>query len=164
MTVVTIGKRKRALARADIMPMAEYARTRKESRKRVAALKRDRMVDVGPFATFFFECYETMWHQVHEMLYIEKGGEEQIDGEIGAYNPLIPKGDELVATVMLQIEDPERRARVLANLGGIEHTMSLTIDGDKTKGVAEDDTDRTNAQGKASSVHFVHFPLSPAQA
>jgi hypothetical protein len=104
-----------------------------------------------------------MLHQVQEMLFIEKGGAEQIPDELAAYNPLIPNGRELTATVMFEIDEPVRRARVLATLGGIEHTMYLRVGGETIKGVAEDDQDRTNAEGKASSVHFVHFPFSAAQ-
>ena len=72
---------------------------------RIAAIKQNRRVEVGPFATFYFENYDTMWHQVHEMLHIERGGEAQIADELEAYNPLIPQGDELIATVMFEIED-----------------------------------------------------------
>jgi hypothetical protein len=154
---------KRAIVRADILPMAEYGRIRSERRKAIVALKRNRRLEVGPFATLHFENYDTMWMQVHEMLFIEKGGEEQIAGELEAYNPLIPKGDELVATVLFEIDDPEQRARVLAGLGGVEETVFLTVGGETVKARPEADTDRTSAEGKASSVQFVHFPFAPAQ-
>ena len=121
-------------------------------------------MEVGPFATFFFENYQTMWHQVHEMLYIEKGGEAQIADELSAYNPLIPKGRELVATVMLEIDDPVQRATTLAKLGGIETKMFVSIGGEQIRGLPEGDLERTKADGKTSSVHFVHFPFSEAQA
>ena len=120
---------KRAITRADILPMDVYARERKALRQSVMAVKRNRRIEVGPFATFHFENYQTMWHQVHEMLLIEKGGAAQIEDELSAYNPLVPKGRELVATILLEIEDPARRARELAKLGGIEHRMFLEIAG-----------------------------------
>jgi hypothetical protein len=154
---------KRILTRSDILPIAEYARERASRRRRIVELKRSRRMDVGPIATFYFECFETMWHQVHEMLFVEKGGEEQVDGELAAYNPLIPNGRELVATIMFEIEDPVRRARVLAGLGGIEDTVSLRFAGETIAGRAEADTERTRADGKASSVHFVHFPFTRDQ-
>jgi hypothetical protein len=97
------------------------------------------------------------------MLHIEKGGEAQIADELHAYNPLIPQGNELVATVMFEIDDPVRRGRALGRLGGIEETMFIQIGGDKIKGAAEEDLDRTNAEGKASSVQFVHFPFTREQ-
>src|SRR6185437_1915776 len=100
---------KRRITRADIMPLADYTRERAERRRRITEVKRKRRVAVGPFATFYFENYETMWQQIHEMLYIEKGGEEQIEDELRAYNPLIPQGNELVATVMFEIDDAVRR-------------------------------------------------------
>src|SRR5262249_19669111 len=117
----------------------------------------------GPHVTFYFESYETMWLQVHEMVFIEKGGLEQIPDELAAYNPLIPKGSELVATFMIEIDDPLFRANVLARLGGIEETAFLTVPGAEIKAAAEADQDRTTAEGKASSVQFVHFPFTPAQ-
>ena len=103
----TIMTGKHEITRDDIMPMAEYAQQRRERARALSAIKRDRRVEVGPHATLYFENFDTMWHQIHEMLYIEKGGEEQIDGELAAYNPLIPKGRELVATFMITpLSDP----------------------------------------------------------
>ena len=93
-------------------------------------LKKHRRVEVGPFATFYFENYQTMWLQVQEMLRIEKGGDEQLAGELEAYNPLIPQGDELIATLMLEIEDANRRNTTLLTLGGIEESIFMEIGGD----------------------------------
>ncbi|MCW5731142.1 MAG: DUF3501 family protein [Alphaproteobacteria bacterium] len=154
---------KRLITRADILPMAEYAAERRQRRADVIALKRARRIAVGPFATFHFETYETMWQQIHEMLYIEKGGEQQIEDELAAYNPLIPQGSELVATMMLEIEDPVRRAATLATLGGIEDMIALEIDGERVAAVPEHDVERTKADGKTSSVHFLRFPFTRAQ-
>jgi hypothetical protein len=154
----------RKITEADVLPLAEYTKMRAERRRAVTQMKKNRRVEVGPFATFYFESYDTMLHQVQEMLYIEKGGAEQIPDELAAYNPLIPNGHELTATVMLEIDEPVRRARVLSTLGGIEHTMFLRLGGETIKGVAEEDQERTNEEGKASSVHFVHFAFTPAQA
>ncbi len=148
---------------ADLMPIADYIKVRKERRAEVVALKKNRRLEVGPFATFHFESWDTMWAQIQEMLYIEKGGEEQVQGELDAYNPLIPKGTELVATVMFEIDDPLRRARVLARLGGVEETGFIEVGGERIRGKAEEDQDRTTAEGKASSVQFVRFAFSPAQ-
>jgi hypothetical protein len=97
------------------------------------------------------------------MLFIEKGGEGQIDDELSAYNPLIPKGSELVATVMLEIEDPVRRARALARLGGIERHIFVSVGGERIAARPEGEVERTKADGKTSSVHFVHFDFTPAQ-
>jgi hypothetical protein len=154
---------KHRLSASDILPMEQYGPIRAESRRRIAAQKRNRRVAVGPHVTFYFESYDTMWLQVHEMVYIEKGGAEQVPGELEAYNPLIPNGRELVATFMLEIDDPVLRKNVLGQLGGIEETAFLILDGERIDGVAEQDTDRTTAEGKASSVQFVHFPFNAAQ-
>jgi class 3 adenylate cyclase len=120
-------------------------------------------MEVGPVAAFYFENYATMWHQVHEMLHIEKGGEAQIADELAAYNPLIPKGRELIATVMFEVDDEVRRRNFLGRLGGIEETAFLRFGGEKLSGVSEADLDRTTADGKASAVQFIHFPFSDAQ-
>ena len=155
---------KREITRDDIMPMERYGAERKERRAKLVPLKRVRRIEVGPVCMFHFENYETMWHQVHEMLLIEKGGEAQIPDELAAYNPLIPDGRELVATVMFEIEDPVRRAELLAKLGGVEETVFLEISGETIRGRPEEDVDRTSAAGKASSVQFIHFPMTDRQA
>lgn len=161
--MTTQSIRRHALTEADILPMAEYAKVRAAERRRIAALKRNRRIEVGPHVTFYFENYETMWLQVHEMVWIEKGGPEQVPDELAAYNPLIPKGRELVATFMIEIDDPVRRKRILGTLGGIEETAFLIVGGETIAGVPETDQDRTTAEGKASSVQFVHFPFTEAQ-
>lgn len=153
----------RELTRADILPVEQYERDRRAHRQRIAAIKKHRRVEVGPFATFYFESFDTMWHQVHEMLAIEHGGETQITDELAAYNPLIPKGNELVATVMFEIDDPVQRARALAQLGGVEHAMYLAFAGEKIMGEADPTRENTAPDGKASSVQFVTFRLAPAQ-
>lgn len=152
------------LTRADIMAMADYGKVRAERRRKIALVKRNRRIEVGPFATFYFENRATMWHQVHEMLFIEKGGEDQIADELAAYNPLIPNGRELVATVMIEIDDERRRRTVLGRLGGFEETMFIRFGDTEIRAVPEDDIDRTTADGKASSVQFVHFPFTDAQS
>ena len=154
---------KTEITRDDIMDMAEYGAIRKERRRTLIEKKKLRRIAIGPDATAHFEDYDSMWLQVHEMLYIEKGGEEQLADELAAYNPLIPKGRELVCTVLFEVDDPERRAHFLAGLGGIEETMFIRVDGEKIVGKAEEDTDRTTASGKASAVQFVHFPFTDAQ-
>ena len=146
-----------------IIPLSEYGRQRPERRKRIAEIKKNRRLEVGPFATFYFENYDTMLHQVHEMLFIEKGGAEQLPDELAAYNPLIPQGAELVATVMFEIDDPIRRERVLASLGGVENAAFIRLGVDTVRGVAEDDQERSREDGKASSVQFLRFPFTAPQ-
>ena len=160
---MTTATRKKQITPADILPPAEYAKRRAAIRAEIVRKKKNRRLEVGPFATFYFECFETMLQQVQEMLHIEKGGEAQIADELSAYNPLIPQGNELIATVMFEIDDPVRRGRALARLGGVEDTMFIKLGEEKVKGVAEQDQDRTNAEGKASSVQFVHFPFTREQ-
>src|SRR5262249_49496522 len=104
----------RHITAADILPAADYAKRRKELRADIVAMKRRRRLQVGPYATLNFENFDTMRMQVQEMLHIEKGGAEQLPGELAAYNPLIPNGHELVATVLFEIDDPVRRGTFLA--------------------------------------------------
>ena len=153
----------RKIDASDIIPAAEYGKLRAERRRQIAEIKKNRRMEVGPFATFYFESFDTMLHQVHEMLFIEKGGPAQIPDELAAYNPLIPQGAELVATVMFEIDDPLRRARVLGTLGGVEDHAFIRIGADTIRGVPEGDQERTREDGKASAVQFIRFAFSPAQ-
>ena len=160
---MTAASARRQITRADILDLAGYAAVRAEKRRALVAIKAVRRLAVGPVATFYFESYDTMWMQIHEMLRIERGGETQIADELAAYNPLVPNGRELVATVMFEIDDPERRNAIRSALGGVESTMSLRFGTEQVTGRPESDLARTNAQGKTSSVHFIHFPFTPAQ-
>lgn len=159
----TSYRNKRQLTRQDILPLAEYAAARGDQRQLITEIKRQRRFEVGPFATFYFENCETMWHQVQEMLHIEKGGDAQLEDELAAYNPLIPQGNELVATVMFEIDDPGRRASVLARLGGIENHVFLDVAGERIRGEADPTRENTNPDGKTSSVQFVRFPFTHNQ-
>lgn len=150
------------ITRADILPPALYAQQRDARRRATATLKANRRVAVGPDATFYFENAATMLHQIHEMLHIEQGGEAQIDSELEAYTPLVPNGHELIATLMFEIPDPERRARTLAQLGGVEQTLALGVGDLAIAGQPIGDEARTRADGKTSAVHFIRFALPAA--
>ena len=154
----------RKVTRDDIIPTAEFAPQRKARRAALLPVKRLRRVDLGPYCTFYFESFDTILFQIQEMLLVEKGGEEQLADELAAYNPMIPQGGELVATVMFEIDDPLRRANILARLGGVEDHFFLQIGDTRAPGQQEGDIERTREDGKTSSVHFLHFPLTPPQA
>ena len=156
-------KEKREIQKSDIMPLDAYIKDRKELRKNIVNFKKNRRVALGPYATFYFESYETMLAQVQEMLYIEKGGDEQLHDELIAYNPLIPNGKELTATLMFEIDNPISRAAFLGRVGGIEDMVFMKINGETVKAVPEEDVDRTSAEGKASSVQFIHFNFTDEQ-
>ena len=156
-------KNKREIQKSDIMPMDVYTKQRKELRKNIVEYKKNRRVPLGPYATFYFESYETMLAQVQEMLFIEKGGDEQLNDELTAYNPLVPNGKELTATLMFEIDNPVSRATFLGKVGGIEEKVFMKINGDIVKAIPEEDVDRTSAEGKASSVQFIHFQLNDKQ-
>ena len=156
-------REKRQIVREDIMPLDVYTKSRKDLRKGIVEFKKDRRIALGPYATFYFESYETMLAQIQEMLYIEKGGEEQLKDELEAYNPLIPDGKELTATLMFEIDNPISRAAFLGKVGGIENMIIMKVDGEEIKAVPEDDVDRTSSEGKASSVQFIHFKFNDEQ-
>jgi len=156
-------KEKREIQKNDIMPLDIYTKQRKELRKNIVEFKKNRRIALGPYATFYFESFETMLAQVQEMLYIEKGGDDQLKDELTAYNPLIPNGKELVATLMFEIDNPVSRATFLSSVGGIEEKVFMKIDGEVVKAIPEKDVDRTSADGKASSVQFIHFKFNDLQ-
>ena len=154
---------KREIYKEDIMPLDVYIKNRRELRKSIVDFKKNRRIALGPYATFYFESYETMLAQVQEMLYIEKGGDEQLKDELFAYNPLIPNGKELTATLMFEIDNPISRAAFLGKVGGIEEKVFMKINGEKINAIPEEDVDRTSAEGKASSVQFIHFNFTDNQ-
>ena len=156
-------REKREIKKEDIMSLEVYMKSRRELRKNIVEFKKDRRVALGPYATFYFESYETMLAQVQEMLYIEKGGDEQLKDELAAYNPLVPNGKELTATLMFEIDNPVSRAAFLAKVGGIEDKVFMKIEGEKIKALPEKDVDRTSSEGKASSVQFIHFKFTDNQ-
>ncbi len=153
----------RQISASDLLSDAEFSKVRKARRAALLPIKRLRRVHLGPHCTFYFECYDTMLFQIQEMLLIEKGGAAQIPDELAAYNPLVPQGRELVATIMFEVEDPVRRAEVLARLGGVEDLLYVKIGETKIYGLADGDEERTRDDGKTSAVHFLHFPLAPEQ-
>ncbi len=156
-------KEKREIQKSDIMPLDVYVKNRKKLRENIVNFKKNRRVALGPYATFYFESYETMLAQVQEMLYIEKGGDEQLKDELIAYNPLIPNGKELTATLMFEIDNPVSRAAFLGKVGGVEQMVFMKLNGQTIKAVPEEDVDRTSSEGKASSVQFIHFNFTDDQ-
>jgi len=158
-----MNKQLKKVTKGDLLSLEQYTAKRKQLRKNLVDFKKKRRVHLGPYATFYFECYETMLAQIQEMLYIEKGGDNQLNDELAAYNPLIPNGKELIATLMFEIDNPLTRAEFLNTVGGIEEKVFIKINEDKIVSIPEKDVDRTSAEGKASSVQFIHFNFSDKQ-
>ena len=158
-----MSKEKRQIEKEDLLPSDVYAKSRKQIRKDLVEFKKDRRIALGPYATFYFESFETMVAQIQEMLHIEKGGDEQLKDELTAYNPLVPNGKELTATLMFEIDNPISRGAFLGKVGGIEEKIFMKIENEVVKAVPEDDVDRTSAEGKASSVQFIHFKFNDDQ-
>ena len=158
-----MSKEKRQIEKSDLMQAAVYAENRKQIRKELVEFKKNRRIALGPYATFYFESYETMVAQIQEMLHIEKGGDEQLKDELTAYNPLVPNGKELTATLMFEIDNPISRGAFLGKVGGIEKKIFIKIDNETINAIPEDDVDRTSAEGKASSVQFIHFKFNEDQ-
>ena len=158
-----MSKEKKQIEKEDLIPADVYTESRKQIRKNLVEFKKNRRISLGPYATFYFESFETMVAQVQEMLHIEKGGDEQLKDELIAYNPLVPNGKELVATLMFEIDNPLSRGAFLGKVGGIEEKIYMKIDNEEVKAVPEADVDRTSAEGKASSVQFIHFKFNNDQ-
>ena len=158
-----MNKAAKQVTESDILPYDQYSSNRKKIRKNLVEFKKNRRIPLGPYATFYFECYETMLAQIQEMLFIEKGGKDQLKDELAAYNPLIPKGKELVSTLMFEIDNPLSRTEFLNKVGGIEEKVFIKINEEKIVSIPEKDVDRSSAEGKASSVQFIHFKFSDQQ-
>jgi hypothetical protein len=158
-----MSKEKRQIEKKDLLAADIYAENRKKIRKDLVEFKINRRIALGPYATFYFESFETMIAQVQEMLHIEKGGDEQLKDELIAYNPLVPNGQELTATLMFEIDNPISRGLFLGKVGGIEEKIFMKIENETIKAVPENDVDRTSAEGKASSVQFIHFKFKDDQ-
>lgn len=154
---------KTQLTKQDILSLEEFTKIRAQKRQETLEIKKNRRVPLGAEATLFFENFDTLWWQIQEMLYIEKGGDAQMEDELLAYNPLLPQGQELVATFMIEIDDPIRRAQVLGMLGGIEHHLCLRFAGHTLKAIPEEDPNRTTESGKTSAIHFVHWAFTKDQ-
>jgi len=151
--------------RASLMTLETYARERPTFRARVIAHKKDRTVHLGEHVTLVFEDELTIRYQVQEMLRIERIFEEEgISEELAAYDPLVPDGRNLKATMMIEYPDPGERAKRLAELIAIEDRVWLRAAGhDRVWAIADEDLDRENGQ-KTSAVHFLRFELAEAAA
>ncbi len=158
-----MSKELKEVTRADIIPLEKYSKNRRQIRKDIIEFKKHRRIPLGPYVNFYFESYETMLAQIQEMLYIEKSGEDNLEDELKAYNPLIPKGKELVATLMFEIDNLISRSAFLNKIGGIERKIYFKIDSEKIYSYPEQDVDRTSAEGKVSSVQFIHFNFTNDQ-
>ena len=152
----------RTITAADLMPISDYELIRKDKKQEAIARKALTRISVGPNATVLFETWDSMWLQIQEMLRIEKGGEAQIADELAAYDPMVPKGSELTATLLFEVADPVRRDVFLRTIGGVEDHVSLNVAGHVVRARPEGDVERTReSDGKASAVHFFHFYFTP---
>jgi len=160
-----IHKTMHKIARDSLLSLETYARQRKEFRARVMAHKRDRTVHLGAHVTLIFEDELTLRYQVQEMLRIERTFEEQgIQDELDVYNPLIPDGRNLKATMMIEYADAEERKHALSKLKGIEDRVWVQAEGcARIYAIADEDLERENEE-KTSAVHFLRFELEDEMA
>ena len=145
--------------------MDEYQKIRKQVYNHRGKVSSSRRITLGPYASITFQNYDIIWSQIQEMLFIEKGGKEQIKDEISAYNPLLPNGSNLVCVLMFQIENKQKRMQVLYELGWVEKTFWIQFEDEKimARGI-DDDQERTTKDGKTSAVHFLSFDFNSLQA
>ena len=150
------------LKRSDLMSLEQYSQQRSDFRSKLITHKKHRRVGIGPFLFLYFEDRLTIQYQVQEMLRIEKIFESAgIEEELETYNPLIPDGQNLKATAMLEYQDVEDRKRQLALLRGIENLVWIQVDGyDPVYAISNEDLERSNEE-KTSAVHFMRFELEP---
>jgi len=150
-----------AISRDSLLPLEAYAKSRKDFRAKVIAHKKNRTLSLGGHVTLIFEDELTIRYQIQEMLRIEKTFEEEgIQDELDAYNPLVPDGTNLKATMMIEYDDPDLRKRELARLIGIEDKVYVQVDDfDKVYAIADEDLERENEE-KTSSVHFLRFEFT----
>ena len=151
---------KRIISLDDIISNEEYGNIRSSKRREMIEFKKFRRLDVGPVASLYFESRDTMIYQIQEMAYVEKITREELDEELASYNPLVPNGRELTATMMIEIDDPLRRKNFLSRLGGVEEKVKIIIGDIEIYADYEKDVDRTTGEGKASAVHFLHFKFN----
>ena len=151
---------KRIISLDDIISNDEYGNIRSSKRREMIEFKKFRRLDVGPVASLYFESRDTMIYQIQEMAYVEKITREELDEELASYNPLVPNGRELTATMMIEIDDPLRRKNFLSRLGGVEEKVKIVIGDIEIYADYEKDVDRTTSEGKASAVHFLHFKFN----
>jgi hypothetical protein len=152
----------RTITADDILPLDQYELIRTEKKQEAIERKRLTRVSVGPNATALFENWDSMWIQIQEMLRIEKGGEEQLADELAAYDPMVPKGNELTMTLFFEVADEVRRDAFLRTIGGVENHVSIQVGGHVIKARPEGDIERTReSDNKASAVHFFHFDFTP---
>jgi hypothetical protein len=151
-----------AITRESLLSLEVYAKARAEFRERVLAHKKARTVHLGEHVTLLFEDELTIRYQIQEMLRIEKMFEESgIEQELEAYNPLVPDGGNLKATMLVEYEDENERRDALARLRGIEDAVWVRVAGfPSVQAIADEDLDREN-DTKTSAVHFVRFELTP---
>jgi len=154
----------RTITADDIMAIEQYDLIRKEKKAEAIERKKLSRLSVGPNAVILFENWDSMWLQIQEMLRIEKGGPEQVADELAAYDPMVPKGSELTATVLFEVADPDQRDKFLRSIGNVEDHISIRLGDHVIKARPEGDIQRTReSDGKASAVHFFHFDF-PAEA
>jgi hypothetical protein len=150
------------ITRDSLMSLEQYARERPAFRARVLAHKQDRSLALGDHLTLMFEDELTLRYQIQEMLRIEKIFEEDgINGELEAYNPLVPDGSNFKATLLIEYPEVEERRRMLARLKGIEDAIWVRVEGcERVFAIADEDLERENEE-KTSAVHFLRFELTP---
>lgn len=150
------------LTRADLMPLEAYAVERPAFRARVLAHKRARRLPLGPHVTLLFEDRLTVQYQVQEMLRIERLFEPAaIQAELDAYNPLVPGGGDLRATMLIEYPDAAQRRAALATLGGIEHRVFAEVEGIGLAAMQADEDLPRSTDARTAAVHFLRFAFTP---
>lgn len=149
------------IKRESLLPLEVYARERASFRAKVLEHKKKRTVRLGEHLTLQFEDELTVRYQVQEMLRVERIFEDEaIQGELDAYNPLIPDGSNWKATLLIEYPDVEQRRRMLGVLKGIDRRTWVQVEGyERVFAISDEDLERETDE-KTSAVHFLRFELS----
>ena len=152
------------LTRTDLLSLEDYQERRLSMRQELMTHKSIRYIGLGDHVGLYFEDRRTVQYQIQEMLRIERIFDRAgIEEELKAYNPLIPNGQNLKATMMIEYPDEVERRQALVKLKGIEDCVYISVgDGERAQLFVDEDMDRTN-DDKTAAVHFLRFEFSDSQ-
>ena len=145
----------------ELLSIADFKAVRSQREKQIITTKAARTVALGPHMTLLFECRDTVWWQVQEMCRVENiVAAEAVAHELSTYNALLPATGELSATLLIEVDEPAARNRLLRALVGLAGSLTLELQGGPAM-VARFDADQYSTE-RVSSVQFVRFTLDEA--
>ena len=154
----------RKLSLSDIADVRAYERERSEFKDRVIALKERRRLSLGTIVSVMFENRDTIRYQIQEMARVERlSTDEEIQGEIDIYNPMIPEPGQLCATLFIELTSEEQMQEWLPKLVGIESSIVFRLaDGHEVAAITEAQHEsQLTRDYVTAAVHYLQFAFSP---